>query len=149
MKRTSMNEKVSRQPFNKRIFHRWEGRESYLLHVLIQTPPIIPSSQPCRVRQAQCSNRAHKLVDGPQVKVSCLTRKVSWKKRNGKCRKQKGDGDKSLEPSLKPCNKTNSIMSPPSKSMLTTPKNEGAKWVCFLGKRSQRRASSLVFLPLN
>lgn len=107
------NEKVSKQPFNKRIFHRGEGRESYLLHLLIQTPPIIPSSQPCRVRQAQCSNRAHKLVDGTQVKVSCLTRKVSWKKRNGKCRKQKGDGDKSLEPSLKPRNKTNSIMSPP------------------------------------
>ena len=117
MKRTSMNEKVSKQPFNKQIFHRGGGEGSYLLHLLIKTPPIIPPSQPCRVRQAQCSNRAHKLVDGTQVKVSCLTRKVSWgKKKKGKCRKQKGDGDKSLEPSLKPRNKTKILLCYPRMS---------------------------------
>lgn len=64
-----MNEKVRKQPSHKHIFHRGKGR--YPIRSTFLYRPL-PSSQPCRVRQAQSSNTAQEPVESTLVKVRGL-----------------------------------------------------------------------------
>lgn len=87
MKRTSMNEKVSKRPFNNNI-----PRGGGLLFAHAQ--PDTSSRHPNHAGSGRLNAQTGpKLVDGTQVKVSCITRKVSW----GKKKKENVESKKEME----------------------------------------------------